>query len=204
MKYAHASIETFLNDLKDKKAVPGGGSVAALTGALACGLLSMVCAYSKNDEKNGGFLRLIEKRAVKALEKLKKLMQEDIDSYEAFSLMMKKKDKNRSQIKKAILKILKPPLEMMRLMPPLMEDVEEAAKFAKLNIVSDAAASASLVIACFESSAVSVKINLKALNDKKLTCAMLKEISRCHKKLCYHKKRVISSTDKRLKLKRTF
>ena len=37
------SVQAFLDQLASASPTPGGGSVAALTGALAAGLISMVC-----------------------------------------------------------------------------------------------------------------------------------------------------------------
>lgn len=45
-KYQELKISDFLNELSERKGVPGGGSVAALEGAIASGLHLMVLQYS--------------------------------------------------------------------------------------------------------------------------------------------------------------
>lgn len=203
MDYTNKSINFFLEELKDKKPVPGGGSVAALTGAMTCGLLAMVCAFSRSNKNIGTFnaLGAIEKKSAICLNKLKKLMQEDIESYEIFSAAVKDKNKSRREIEKAIRKILNPPLAVLRLMPHLMEYSESLTKIAKLNIVSDVSVAASLILACFEGASVSVKINLKSLSDKNLTASLMKEMDEIGKKLAEQKENILEEVDERLKVK---
>lgn len=203
MNYVNKSINFFLEELKGKKPVPGGGSVVALTGAMACGLLSMVCAFSRSskDIETSKALEAIEKKSAIHLNKLKKLMQEDIENYEIFSAAVKDKSKSRWKSEKAIRKILNPPLAVLRLMPPLMEYSESLTKIAKLNIVSDVSVAASLVLACFEGASVSVKINLKSLKDENLTASLMKEMDDAGIKLRKQKENILKEVDERLGMK---
>ena len=41
--YRTQSLQQYLDDLAAKKPAPGGGSAAALVGAIGCALLSMAC-----------------------------------------------------------------------------------------------------------------------------------------------------------------
>ncbi len=47
------SVEEFVREVASQSPAPGGGSVAALAGAQAAGLLSMYCNLSQNREKLG-------------------------------------------------------------------------------------------------------------------------------------------------------
>lgn len=198
MDYINKSLGFFLNELKGKRPIPGGGSVTALTGALACGLMVMVCSFSQSKEAAKKTLKLIEKKSIHRLNKLKDLIEEDIRSYKAFSLIIKSKKKDKKRIKKALLKTLKPPTAVLRLMPLLMEDAKELTRLSKDNIISDVAVAASLILACFEGASFNVKINLKALDDKKLTSTLNKEIKGLSKKLIGEKKNILVRVDRRL------
>jgi len=44
------TIQEFLEELAARKPTPGGGSVAALSGALSAGLVSMAAAFSRNQD----------------------------------------------------------------------------------------------------------------------------------------------------------
>ncbi len=196
MNYLNRSIDFFLNELKEKKPIPGGGSVAALSGALACGLLAMVCAFSQKKEVPKKALKAVEKRAIHRLNKLENLIEEDIKSYKAFSSIIKNKKKDKKRIKKAFLKTLTPPLNTLRLMPLLMKDAKELARLSKHNIISDVAVAASLILACFEGASFNVKINLKALSDKKLSSILNGEMRRLKKKLTREKKDILVKVDR--------
>jgi len=198
LNYINKSVGFFLNELKRKKPIPGGGSVTALTGALACGLMAMVCSFSQSKEAAKKALKSIEKKSIHRLNKLKDLIEEDIRSYGAFSLIIKNKKKDKKRIKKALLKTLKSPLAVLRLMPLLMEDAKELTRLSKDNIISDVAVAASLILACFEGASFNVKINLKALGDKKLTRTLNKEIKGLSKKLAGEKKNILLRVNGRL------
>jgi formiminotetrahydrofolate cyclodeaminase len=49
--YVDGSIRAFLDKLAGSSPEPGGGSVAALTGALGAGLVSMVASLTRGKEK---------------------------------------------------------------------------------------------------------------------------------------------------------
>lgn len=199
-KYLNASINCFLNDLKEKKPVPGGGSAAALTGALAAGLLSMVCGFSCKNKKDisDRSLKDIQKKSVYCLDKLKKLMQDDMESYNVYSWAVKSKKKNKMAVKKALLKTLKPPLDTLRLMPDLMECAFKLTALSKGSIISDVAAAASLIWACFETASFNVKVNLKAINDEKLSIKVKEEIRDLSKKLSVQKKDILNKVNKQI------
>lgn len=63
-KLQHHTIQQYLDVLSARAPVPGGGSVSALTGALACGLLAMVIEYSLGRKQTkaieGKFARLLK------------------------------------------------------------------------------------------------------------------------------------------------
>ena len=61
------SIATFLDDLSSKNATPGGGAVAAITGAQAAALISMVCAFSVENPELESIARQAEEARVKFL-----------------------------------------------------------------------------------------------------------------------------------------
>jgi len=198
LDYINKSVGFFLNELKRKKPIPGGGSVTALTGALACGLMAMVCSFSQSKEEAKKTLKSIEKKSNHRLNKLKELIEEDIRAYKAFSLIIKNKKKDKKRIKKALLKTLKSPLAVLRLMPLLMEDAKELTHLSKDNIISDVAVAASLILACFEGASFNVKINLKVLGDKKLSNTLNKEINGLAKKLAGEKKNILLKVNRRL------
>ena len=72
--YINESIKKYVEDLASKKPTPGGGSAAAVSGAVGVALLEMVCNFTLGKEK----YKDVEKEMKSHLANLKKLR----DSFE--------------------------------------------------------------------------------------------------------------------------
>ncbi|UCH11933.1 MAG: cyclodeaminase/cyclohydrolase family protein [Candidatus Omnitrophota bacterium] len=162
MKYADLSVKTYLKRLASKSPVPGGGSTAALFGAIGCALLEMVVNYSDK--------RIIKKSAA-ILKNTRgyflRLMDEDITAYDKFSLCYKRygKDSYKTQValKKATfvpLKICSKSYEMTRLCGKLQNAVNK-------NLISDVACAKTAFSSAFKSAKLNVDVNIKNIKDKK-------------------------------------
>jgi len=107
MLYIEQSIKKYLEDLSAKLPAPGGGSVAALTGALAGGLISMVCNFTIGNPK---FPDLQQNECMGILssagsvrEELCRLIDEDVRVYGKVSIAYKlPKDTEEQKAKRAI------------------------------------------------------------------------------------------------------
>src|SRR5690554_2314690 len=95
--YPEKSISRFLNDLGSKSSIPGGGSAAALTGAVTASVVSFISnlTVGKNKYKD------VEPEAKEILEKssslkeeLAKMMDEDSKILDEILQTYKKGDKN--------------------------------------------------------------------------------------------------------------
>src|SRR5690606_15001199 len=77
-------IKQFLGDLASKAPTPGGGSVAALSGAMAAGLLTMVCDLTIGKKQYADFeeeAQSLRARAEEQRAELEQLAQADIDVF---------------------------------------------------------------------------------------------------------------------------
>ncbi len=84
MSLSDTPLDQFLADLASAEPVPGGGSVAALAGALAASLLSMVCRLTigkKGYEGVEAEMQSLLARVTRLESSLRDLMQADIDAY---------------------------------------------------------------------------------------------------------------------------
>src|SRR3974390_2930032 len=90
--YIDQPIRHFMGKLASKSPEPGGGSVAALTGALGAALVSMVANLTLGKEKYKDVQPQIE-QLVKESEKLRAdmqdLIQKDTEAYGALSVVYK-------------------------------------------------------------------------------------------------------------------
>ena len=86
MVITERSIHAYLEALSAHEPTPGGGSVAALVGALAAGLGVMVANFTLGRKKYARVSAEVEERLAnlsQALQVLEDLVQEDIDAYGA-------------------------------------------------------------------------------------------------------------------------
>jgi formiminotetrahydrofolate cyclodeaminase len=169
------TLNTFLDELASSSPAPGGGSVAALSGALGAALTSMVChliigkkkyadvepeikkVLSQSEALRGQFTRLVDKDT----EAFNKVM-------EAFGLP-KESDAQRALRSAAIAEATKEatlvPLEVMKHCIDATALAQEAASKGNANSVSDAGVSALMLHAACEGAALNVRINLNGLSD---------------------------------------
>ena len=80
------SIRAYLEALSAREPTPGGGSVAALVGALGAGLAAMVANFTRGRKKYAAVAPEVEERLAQlsqSLRALEELVQEDIEAYGA-------------------------------------------------------------------------------------------------------------------------
>jgi len=173
MKYINCTINEYLNKLAAKTPAPGGGSAAALFGAIACALLEMVLNYS---DKNNKFI----KKAAFILRNNRKifvkLVDKDAIAYSALLLSYKKYGRDSHQAQKALkeatlvpFKICKTSYESMKLCSALAGVVSE-------RLSSDLDAAKAGLAAAFKAAKFNVFINIKNIADRKFVISIKKDI----------------------------
>jgi len=169
------TLQSFLDELASSSPAPGGGSVAALAGALGAALTSMVCnltigkkKYADVEETMKGILK--ESEDLRARFTL--LIEKDTEAFnkvmEAFSLP-KENDAQRALREAAIVAATKEatlvPLEVMKHCIDGLALAQTVASSGNKNSISDAGVSAFMLHAACESAALNVRINLNGLSD---------------------------------------
>ncbi|GAB4248959.1 MAG: cyclodeaminase/cyclohydrolase family protein [Thermoleophilia bacterium] len=174
--YVDGSIKAFLDKLAGSSPEPGGGSVAALTGALGAGLNSMVASLTLGKEKYADVQDQIkelleESEEVRAV--LMDLIQRDTEAYAAVSEAMKlprETDDQRAERDRRMQEALKEaanvPLAIAEQSLRVAKLAETAAEIGNVNAVSDAGVAALLADAAAESAALNVKINVGWISDE--------------------------------------
>jgi formiminotetrahydrofolate cyclodeaminase len=173
--YKDWSIQAYLDKLAGPDPEPGGGSVAALAGALGAGLATMVTALTLGKEKYAGVqddMEEIRASAEKLRADLIAFITADAEAYAKVAAAMKlprdndAQRKERSRVMQAALKgaatvpltIAEAAVEVARLSLP-------AAEKGNTNAVSDAGVAVILAEAAAQSAALNVKINLAWIED---------------------------------------
>jgi formiminotetrahydrofolate cyclodeaminase len=161
--YCDKSLKEYLNDLAAKLPAPGGGSAAALSAALGAALLSMVVNFTLGKPKYIQFedeLRAILEESEKLRAEFLHLVDLDVTAYQS-------KDARNA---------LNVPLMLARLCFAGMQLCLPLIKRGNLNLASDVSSAAILLEGAFASAVCNVEINLKLLQDRKLSSAVRKEL----------------------------
>ena len=180
------SIQIFLDELASKSATPGGGSSAALMGAQAAALTSMVCHLTigkpKYAEVETEMQALLEKSEA-LRKKLTGLIQADIDVFNRLMAkygLPKESDQDKAIRSEAIQTVLKEatevPLDCARACAEAVELSQIAAEKGYLGAISDAGAAVMGGYCGLKTAALNVYINTNSLKDKTFAEAKLIEL----------------------------
>lgn len=169
------SIGEFAAELAAERPTPGGGSAAALGGALGAALVSMVCSYTTGRERYAD----VETEAEELLERAEGLRAAleaatvaDVDAYQRYADAQKlpKEAPEEVEVREAALQeALKAstevPLEVAERSAEAIALAEGAARIGNRYLISDAGVAASLALAAFEAAALNVELNAGGLED---------------------------------------
>jgi len=180
-------IKTFLDSLASESATPGGGSVAALTGAMSAALISMVSNLTVGKEKYRHLendIKLLLQKSESLRAKLEELMEKDVEVFNQLMAIMKlprnneeeKKIRNQ-KMQIALIEAAKVPLEVARKSKELIDICQEIADKGNKNAISDAGVAVILAEAAFDSAIINVKINLNMIKDEKTNNSLTEEIN---------------------------
>jgi formiminotetrahydrofolate cyclodeaminase len=176
VKLTEKSVSNFLDELASKQPAPGGGSVAALSGALGAALVSMVCNLTlgkKGYEDVQADIEnlLAQSEALRA--KLTDLLEEDVAAYTGYSKaakMPRATDEEKAERSKAMQNALKVatdvPLSIAEAAVQVMDLCMPAGEKGNKWAVSDAGVAVLAAEAALRSAALNVLINLGTLRDE--------------------------------------
>ncbi|MGB6370551.1 MAG: cyclodeaminase/cyclohydrolase family protein [Atribacterota bacterium] len=170
-------VSNFLNELASNSPTPGGGSVAALAGALGVALISMVGNLTVGKKKYEDVEEDI-KKIISSSEKLRyelsQLIEEDVKVFNNFMATYKmlketedEKKRRAEMIQESLIKAAKVPLKVAYKCLDILILSQEVAEKGNVNVVSDAGVAVLMAEAALESAILNVKINLKMIKDEK-------------------------------------
>lgn len=166
-------VKDFCKELASDSPAPGGGSVAALSGALSASLSSMVSNLTygtKGYEKYKNEMEEIGIKAQKLKDEFLKLVDKDTDAFNNLMKAMRlpkateeeKKERERA-IKEATIGAIEVPLKTLKLSFEIPEMAEILIKKGNQNALSDAASALMVSYASAYCAFFNVLINLKGL-----------------------------------------
>jgi len=168
-------LQNFLDKLASSAPTPGGGSVAALTGSLGAGLVTMVASLTTGKEKYKDVQPQIDdllKKSEKVRAELQALIQKDIDVFGSLSqvyAMPKTTDAEKAARTAKMQEVLKAacqvPFEIAEKALETAKLAKVAAEIGNTGAVSDAGVAVLLANCCAQSAALNVKINVNSIKD---------------------------------------
>lgn len=177
------TIKEYLKRLGDKTPAPGGGSAAALTGALGSALLAMSARYV-----------LHRSEGERACRRLITLMSEDEKAYYRLAREIKKcHPKNLLRLYEGAINV---PLEICVLSAQSASRCAEICRYCKTSIMSDIVEAVILCEAAFSSAKLNIKINLRSIEDGVYKNKIRRKLAAEEKKIEKAKKTVLMKAQK--------
>jgi len=183
---AKMNLREFCNETLSDSPAPGGGSVAALMGALGASLGGMVANLSAGKRGWDDKLEYFSNWAVKAQQLKDELLSLVDEDTAAFNKVMdavalpkesaEEKVTRAAAIAKATKYAAEVPLKVMETASKSYELLAEMAERGNPASVSDVGVGAIATRSCIEGAALNVRINLAQLKDEKFKSALLKRI----------------------------
>src|SRR5207247_4679925 len=179
-------LRQFCNETLSDSPAPGGGSVAALIGALGASLGGMVANLSAGKRGWDDKLSYFSDWAVKAQQlkdELLALVDEDTAAFnkvmDAFGLpkeSAEEKSARSAAVEQATKYAAEIPLKVMEMASRSYELLSEMAEKGNPASISDVGVGALATRACIGGAALNVRINLAGLKDEKFKSALLKKL----------------------------
>ncbi len=173
--YLDKMLQFYLDELASAKSTPGGGSTAAVSGAMGAALASMVSRltigkadYANVQSEVDGILQKTEHLR----ERFQQLMQADIDAYGTLAASFKlprttddEKITRSKAIQEGLVGAALVPLEMVECSAELARYCLRIAEIGNANVLSDIATGAMLASAAGTGAAWMVRANLQSMKD---------------------------------------
>ncbi|MGH8507550.1 MAG: methenyltetrahydrofolate cyclohydrolase [Gammaproteobacteria bacterium] len=182
------SIQMFLDGLASKSSTPGGGSAAAIMGAMGAALVSMVCNLTigkQNYLEVEDDMKDVLRRAEELRQRLADMVRADVEVFDqvmaAYGLP-KETDAQKTARSEAIQSALRAatevPLNCARACAEAIALCQRVAEKGNRNVISDAGVAVLAAYAALRSAALNVYVNAGAIKDKSFVEVRLAELGR--------------------------
>lgn len=171
-----SSLDKFLDDLASGAPTPGGGSAAAIMGAMGAALVSMVCNVSigkQGLEAVEPEIKSLREQSEKLRARLAAMVAEDVAAFDALMAayrLPKASDSDKLRRIEAIQSSLRAatetPLDCARACSAVIDLARRAGEAGYSGVISDAGVAVLAAYAALRSAALNVYINAPSLKDR--------------------------------------
>ncbi len=179
-------ISEFLDELASNAPTPGGGSVAALTGALGAGLVSMVCNLTIGQEKYKDVeddIKALLSETEATRKRLMELIDGDVAAYGKLSAAYRlpratdeEKQARTAAIQAALLDATSVPVQIAENCVKVIDLCTPATEKGNVGAVSDVGVAVLLAEAGLRSAWLNVLINLAAIKNEEFVAKTRKHM----------------------------
>ena len=208
MALADLSIKEFLAKTASNSPVPGGGSIAALSAAIAASLSEMVAhltigkkGYDSSEEE----MQEIAKDAFQYREKLIRYIDKDSNAYNdvisAFKLPKGteyERNNREEAIQEAFINASLVPLDVAKDAFKIIELAEKVVKQGNKNAITDAAVATMMARTAVLSALYNVKINLASIKDTNFVEKIREEIKHMESEIVNRENEILSDVSMHL------
>jgi formiminotetrahydrofolate cyclodeaminase len=186
---ATLSVERFLDELASGNATPGGGSAAAIMGAMGAALVSMVANLTigkKGYEAAEGEMRTLLTESEALRTELAGMVAEDIAAFDSLmaAYRMPKgegtsddaKAARSAAIQRGLMAATEAPLACARGCAAAVRLAERAVERGNVNVISDVGVGVVAAWAALRSAALNVHINAPQIKDRAFTDRAISEL----------------------------
>ena len=167
-------VTEFLAQAASRAPAPGGGAVAAVTGAGAAALVSMVGELTIGRKRYRDVqmdVTALRDRAVAAMRALQEAAVEDADAYGAYlraSALPREgaaRERREAEVAAAVVRMTRAPLATAERCAEVLGLARQLAPIGAVHAVSDAGVALHLAHAALKSALLTVDVNLRFLRD---------------------------------------
>lgn len=204
------AVKEFLNKVAGSDPVPGGGSIAALNGAIASALAAMVANLTignKGYEPHEELMRHISEVALRQKELFVADIDRDSEAYDgvfACFKMPKATDEEKAARSAAIQEATKHaalvPMQVARNAYELMTILMDVARLGNRNAVTDACVAMMSARSAVLGALMNVRINLGSLKDKEFVDRLQREADELERLACAREKELLDEINQELKV----
>lgn len=198
----------FLDKVAGSDPVPGGGSVAALNGAVASALTAMVAGLTigkKGYEEHEELMKHISRLSIRQQELFVEYIDRDSEAYDhvfgCFKLP-KSTDEEKAARSAAIQEATRfaalVPMQVARNACELMEIIADVARLGNQNAITDACVAMMAARSAVLGALLNVRINLGSLKDKTFVDELKREADHLEQLACMREKELLEVVNQEL------
>lgn len=204
------SVKSFLDKVAGKDPVPGGGSIAALNGAIASSLATMVAGLTigkKGYEEQTELMNEISSFMLKYQSEFIVDIDRDSDAYDKVFSCFKmpkntpeEKNSRSNAIQEATKYAAMVPMQVARNAYHLMDYIAQVARKGNNNAVTDACVAMMSARSAALGALMNVRINLGSLKDKEFVDKLQIEADDLEQKVFMKEKELLDEINKTLRV----